>query len=171
VDVAEALVQINNSLQALSKRGSWTTYLPLIAAVIATLTAIASTKASVWFSSRRLELNCARALLAEVRGINSEIKSAIASEQQRDFVRVGFLAVSDRICPVYRGVATTVGLLKGRVIQDVVVYYSAILTLRPIFVADQNVKDAFLKGHLLEVCKKGDVAISTIESEYRGKIT
>jgi hypothetical protein len=108
-DIVRALNRIADSVMAVaanfasSTHADWTRYSPLIAAFVAAVTAIAATRASVWFSSRRLELNCARALLVEIRGINTEVATALVREKERTFVRLPFLAVSDRVCPVYRG--------------------------------------------------------------------
>lgn len=171
MELVNSLDQINNSIKSLSTSGYWSRYYPLISALIAAITAIAATKASVWFSSRRLELNCARALLTEIRQITAQINLALNEEKQSNYVRIAFLAASDRICPIYRGAATTVGLLDAQVVNGVIEFYAALLTIRQLRLSfDHNVDDAFSKEILQSIVNKGTRAIDTLDRTYGQKL-
>jgi hypothetical protein len=170
LDVTESLAEINNSIRALAKEGALSSYFPLIGMVASAIVAILATRASVWFSSKRLELNCARALRAEINGINEEIKRSVENEKIHTYAKVSFLATSDRICPVYRGAATSVGLLDTKVIEQVINFYSAVLTLKPVVLADVSVKDAFAKSELIDIAAKGKLSIDALQEKYGRKL-
>lgn len=170
MEIVEALSQINNSIGSLSRRNDLTAYFPIIAVLISTATAIAATWASVRFSSRRLELNCVRALVAEIEGIDAQIRLALCEERQKTYVRISFLSAPERMCPIYKGAATNIGLIKSEAITDLIKFYSAVLTIKPIKVNDQELGDAFSKEALEAILATAKKSVLTFRHKYGNQI-
>ena len=147
------------------------TIMALVGAFIAAVAAIAASKASEVFSSRRLEANCVRALAVEIRRLTAAVSAGANEELVADFVRISFLTYPDSICPIYMGVTHNIGLLHSEAILSIVDFYSTIITVKPIKVNNQNVNDAFSKKDLEIMAEKGNTAIRVIEKIYNNKLT
>ena len=166
MDIVEALNLIDQSLEKISYSSYWSRYLPALSAIVAALTAVLATKSSVWFSSRRIEINCARALFVEIRQIVESIDSSVADYSQNNYVKVSFLLNPDRICPVYRGASVSIGLLNSSAIHSIVDFYTSVLTVKPISVKNPDEMGLlFLKDTLSSISNKGTIAFKCIESE------
>lgn len=164
--LAEQVRQLTDAIRLAPPRVAVSWVPSLIAAFIAAVTSIAATRAAVWFQTRRTEQNVAASLYQEIKFIKAALDNAISSEKRKDYVRIQSLTSPDRVCPLYRGVGPSIGVMPAVIGSKLVSFYTALLTVRPIAVDDKIIADAFKVEEISVISALGGECLRALEAQY-----